>query len=233
MVQIVNGAPVYTVRIKFRKVGTLQYISHLDLVRTMNKIVTRTALPIWYTEGFNPRPKIIFAAPLSIGTESECEFMDLRLTERIPEEEVAAAFNRNLTDEMRVESAYYTDRTFAELKWFSYTVRITTNGADEALAQKCTELLTSDKVEVLKKTKKGEATVDIRPLIKSACCTADGGTLCLSCVLSADQAAYLNPEYIIKVLKAECGILSGPDLTAEYYTIVRDRAHLSDMSDFE
>ncbi len=232
MVQIVNGAPVYTVRIKFRKVGTLQYISHLDLVRTMNKIVTRTALPLWYTEGFNPRPKIIFAAPLSIGTESECEFMDLRLTERIPEEDVAAAFNRNLTDEMRVECAYYTDRTFAELKWFTYRMNIRTSNADDALAERCESVLNADKVEILKKTKKGEAITDIRPLIKSAFCKLDGDILRISCVLSADQAAYLNPEYIIKVLKINCGILSCPDLTAEHYTILRTRAHLSDMSDF-
>ena len=70
-------------RFKFIKRGSLQYISHLDLVRTMHKVIVRAKLPLWYTEGFNPKPKMIFAAPLSIGTESECEFMDLRMNEYI------------------------------------------------------------------------------------------------------------------------------------------------------
>ena len=79
MVQVSNS-PI-TVRIKFLKEGGLQYISHLDLVRTMHKIIVRSKLPLWYTEGFNPKPKMVFAAPLSIGTESKTEYMDLRLTE--------------------------------------------------------------------------------------------------------------------------------------------------------
>ena len=76
-----------TVRIRFSKTGRARYISHLDLNRTMTRAVRRAGLPIWYTEGFNPKPKITFAAPLSIGTESMCEFMDIRLTEKMPAEE--------------------------------------------------------------------------------------------------------------------------------------------------
>ena len=232
MVQIVNGRPVYTVRIKFRKVGSLQYISHLDLVRTMSKIVTRTGLPLWYTEGFNPKPKIVFAAPLSIGTESECELMDLRLTERIPEDEVRDRFNRNLTDEMQVYEAYYTDTQFSDLKWFSYTVRIRTSGDLDQICARCSEALCADKVEVIKKTKKGEVLTDIRPMIKSAHAVADGEDVRISCLLSADPAAYLNPEYVIKVLKEKCSVLSDPDLTKEWYSIMRERAFCEDMSDF-
>ena len=94
MVQLTPQHPYVTLRLKFKKVGSLQYISHLDLVRTMSKIITRAKLPLWYTEGFNPKPKMIFAAPLSIGTESVCEFMDLRLVDDIsPEEAKAIAEN--------------------------------------------------------------------------------------------------------------------------------------------
>ena len=68
-----------TVRIRFRKVGDLQYISHLDLQRTFSRILVRAKIPMWYTKGFNPHAKVIFGLPLSVGTESECEFIDLRL----------------------------------------------------------------------------------------------------------------------------------------------------------
>ena len=96
MVQVNNEKIV--IRFKFKKVGNLQYISHLDLVRTMNKIIVRANLPLWYTEGFNPKPKMVFAAPLSIGCESFCEFLDLRLTERIDPEVAKERLNANMTE---------------------------------------------------------------------------------------------------------------------------------------
>ena len=95
-----DNTPI-NLRIKFKKVGNLQYISHLDLVRTMNKIIVRSRLPLWYTEGFNPKPKMVFAAPLSTGVESMSEYMDLRLTERIDPELAKDALNRNMTEEMQ------------------------------------------------------------------------------------------------------------------------------------
>ena len=116
MVQVNSS---YTIRFKFKKVGSLQYISHLDLVRTMHKIVVRSGLPLKYTEGFNPKPKMVFAAPLSIGTESMCEFMDVRLIDDIPAEEIKSRLNSNMTDEMQVIDAYYTEKKMTELKWLA------------------------------------------------------------------------------------------------------------------
>lgn len=55
----------FTVRLKFRKVGDLQYISHLDLQRTFNRVIKRSGIPVWYTQGFNPHMKLVFSSPLS------------------------------------------------------------------------------------------------------------------------------------------------------------------------
>ena len=133
MVQVNDS---YTIRFKFKKLGSLQYISHLDLVRTMHKIVVRSTLPLKYTEGFNPKPKMVFAAPLSIGTESLCEFLDLKLSECVDESLALALMNKNMTDEMQVIEAYYADTKFTELKWLSYTVTLKTDGASEKLCDK-------------------------------------------------------------------------------------------------
>ena len=231
MVQV-NSTPI-NLRVRFKKVGNLQYISHLDLVRTMNKIIVRSKLPLWYTEGFNPKPKMVFAAPLSIGTESKCELLDIRLTERIDPSLAKEMLNRNLTDEMQVLEAYYPDSKFTELKWLSYTISIKTDSADEALASKCEAALLADRVEVEKKTKSKETVVaDIRPMIKSVNAVFDGENIKLSCVLSADPSLYLSPEYIIKALKRECGILSSGNLLAEYSSIMREEAYREDMSRF-
>ena len=234
MVQLTPQHPYVTIRLKFKKVGSLQYISHLDLVRTMSKIITRAKLPLWYTEGFNPKPKMIFAAPLSIGTESVCEFMDLRLVDDLPPEEIKARLNANMTDEMQVIEAYYTDDKLTDLKWLSYSIDITTDNATEELATKCREYLLGDSVLVTKKAKPREVapTVDIRPLIKDIGTKLQDGVLHIDAVLSADASSFLNPEYVVKALKSACGILSNPDLTKEYYTIMRNEAYKGDMTEF-
>ena len=221
-----------TIRFKFKKVGKLQYISHLDLVRTMHKIIVRADLPLWYTEGFNPKPKMVFAAPLSIGTESTCEFMDIRLNEYIKPEEAMARLNKNMTSEMQVIEAYYPESKFTDLEWLSYTICISTVGASKSLAEQCNAALNSDKIEILKKTKSGEATVDIRPLIRSADAVYTDESIRISCVLSANPSSFLNPEYVIKALRDKCGILSAEDLMAESYTIMRKQAYFADMTEF-
>ena len=234
MVQLTPQHPYVTLRLKFKKVGSLQYISHLDLVRTMSKIITRAKLPLWYTEGFNPKPKMIFAAPLSIGTESVCEFMDLRLIDDIPPEEAKARLNANMTDEMQVIDAYYTEEKLTELKWLVYSIDIKTDNATEELAKACEAALLKEQVLVKKKAKPREEapTVDIRPLIKEISAELRGELIHIDAILSADASSFLNPEYVIKALKAECGILSNPDLTKEYYTTLRTEAFKGDMTEF-
>ena len=64
-------------RIKFTKTGALQYISHLDLHRTFSRLLVRLGVPIWYSEGFTPHPRLVFATPLSVGAESLCEYVDV------------------------------------------------------------------------------------------------------------------------------------------------------------
>ena len=234
MVQVTSNTPYLTLRFKFKKLGKLQYISHLDLVRTMNKIIVRAKLPLWYSEGFNPKPKMIFAAPLSIGTESVCEFMDIRLTEHIEPEVAMARLNENMTDEMQVLDAYYPTTKLTDMVWLKYTMVIDTIGASEEIANEAQAALLDTTVMVDKKTKPGEPvkTVDIRPQIKSCECKYIDSRLMLTCVLSSDASSFLNPEYIIKALRNRCGVLSSSDLTSEAYTIMREEAYNSDMTLF-
>ena len=231
MVQV-NNLPYVTLRIRFKKVGRLQYISHLDLVRTMHKILVRSRLPMWYTEGFNPKPKMVFAAPLSIGAESMCEFMDIRLTEKVSPDQVKDVLNRNMTEDMQVIEAYYPTEKFTELKWLTYTMKIKSEENPVEFAVKCNELFAKEQIFVLKKTKSGEQTVDIKPLIHSASAVADGDVTALALVLSADQSCFLNPEYIADALRDAFGVLTDEKIATEYYTIMRHSAHKADMSSF-
>lgn len=217
-------------RFRMKKTGSLQYISHLDLVRTMHKVIVRAKLPLWYTEGFNPKPKMVFAAPLSIGTESVCEFMDVRLNDYIAPEEAMKRLNANLTDEMQVIECYYAESKFTDLKWLSYTITVNAENMSESLVLACNDALNAPAIEVAKKN--SDKTFDIKPLIKSAEVRLDGKSMIISAILSADPSTFLNPEYVIKALRDKCGILSSENLLSESYSIMREESYYDDMSIF-
>ena len=85
-----------TIRLGFYKKGALQYISHLDLQRTFQRILSRAELPLWYTQGFNPHPKLVFGLPLPIGCESVCEMADIKLVRDMPAEDILARLHKSI-----------------------------------------------------------------------------------------------------------------------------------------
>ena len=123
-----------TVRLKFRKVGSLQYISHLDLQRTFNRVIVRACLPVWYTKGFNPHAKLVFSTPLSVGAQSVYEFLDIRIDREMSPEIIMERMNRELTDELYIVDAYVPKSDFSEIAWASYELEISCKGASEALS---------------------------------------------------------------------------------------------------
>ena len=217
-------------RFKMKKLGSLQYISHLDLVRTMHKVIVRSKLPLWYTEGFNPKPKMVFAAPLSIGTESVCEFMDIRMSEYIDPSEAMKRINDNLTDEMQIFDAYYAETKFTDLKWMSYTISISSPMVCEDTLSACNRLFALDSIEVQKKN--SDAKIDIRSLVKTATSEIADGKIVIKAVLSADPSAFLNPEYLVSAIRSNTGLLTSPNLLSESYTIMRTEAYCNDMTKF-
>lgn len=89
-------------RIKHIKVRELVYLSHLDLLLTMQRALRRTKLPFALTQGFNPRPKFAYGQPVAVGTASIGEYFDLYLTEELPLKEVLEAFNKALPRQLYV-----------------------------------------------------------------------------------------------------------------------------------
>ncbi len=220
-----------TVRVKFKKVGRLQFVSHLDLVRTMMKVIVRARLPLRFSEGFNPKPRLSFAAPLSTGVQSVCEFMDIRLNERVPEDEVVARLNRNLTDELFAIEAYYPDTKFTDLAYLSYEIEMDLMSASDELALEIERTLKSP-LPIMKKGKSGIREVDVSPMIKDAVCKLDDGKIKLSCVLSSSPSAFLSPELMIKALRQRLEILKEENIAEEGYTVMRTQAYFEDMTAF-
>jgi len=217
---------VIPIRAKFFKVGSLQYISHLDLMRTITRILVRTGIPAWYSQGYNPRLKLTFALPLSIGTQSECEYFDIRLTEEMPFDEVRRRLNEAMTEEMQVIEVYQSEKKFSEIAWSEYEIRMVSPKFSAETADALQELY-SHPLVITKRSKSGDKEVDIAPYMDiRAVDFADGG-ITIHALLSADSADYLNPEYLIKAADEKLGIRFDDPFT-EYYTIMRKRVFFAD-----
>ena len=216
------------VRAKFYKIGSLQYISHLDLVRTMTRILVRSHIPAWYSQGFNPRLKLTFSLPLSIGTQSECEFFDIRLTQPMDFDEIKSRLNSSLTDEMKIVDVYTPERKFSEIAWSEYEIVIHSPSLDASSSILMNDICTNPLV-VMKRSKAGDHEVDISPFIRLRECESQSGELRLVALMSSDSANYLNPEYLIKAACPRLGV-TFENLFEDYYSIVRKQVYLADMT---
>ena len=223
--------PPITVRLKFRKVGKLQYISHLDLQRTFMRVIVRACIPAWYTKGFNPHAKLVFSTPLSVGAESEYEFLDIRIDRGMAPREIMDRLNRELTEELCITDAYIPRSDFSEIAWATYEINIKTEGANAEMAERVKEILSTSPLTVVKKTKSGVKDIDIVPLIHSANVELCDGVIKITTTLKATVGEFLNPELLINGLKANMTILSG-DPMEEWYTIMRTSLRNADMSLF-
>ncbi len=219
-----------TVRIKFCKIGNLQFVSHLDLQRTFHRVLVRANIPMWYTKGFNPHAKLVFGLPLSVGTESMCEMADLRIERRISLEDIISQLNSQLTDEMYVLDAYYPTTKFADIAYADYTITLKSPSIDNNTAIKATELFMLP-IHMMKKSKSGEKEVDITSYIKKIEFKSQDGSLVAKAILSAGSNENLNPEYIVSALKG-CSELSG-DLFDMTYQIMRNKVYDEFMVEFK
>ena len=91
------------VRLEFSKTGRAKFISHLDLNRTLRTAFVRAKVAIWFTNGFNPHPKLVFSLPLSLGAESMCEFLDIRVLPPVDYEKIKESLNKNLPDDIQIK----------------------------------------------------------------------------------------------------------------------------------
>jgi len=212
-------------RIRFRKTGNLQYISHLDLQRTFARVLVRAGLPLWYTKGFNPHIKMVFGLPLSVGAESECEFLDIRIERDMSEDEIKTRLNGEVTDEMAVTAVYRPTRKFTDIAFAEYVYTVKAPGLGGA-RDKVNALFSGGPLVVLKKSKSGEKETDIKPLIRRVSVEPTEGGLTMTAVLAAGESGYLNPELLITLLH-KAGLLTGDPMT-ERYRILRRRVLLAD-----
>lgn len=234
---IKHGLPLLeaprVVRIKFFKTGSLQYISHLDLHRLINRALVRAGIPIWYTKGFNPHAKMVFAMPLPVGVESVCEFLDVKIDKELPTDDIKELLNRHLTNELQVIDVYYPETKFSEISKAEYRILLDSKNASSELVQNINEFFASSPIMMTKRTKSGDKEIDITTLIH--CINAElcneCGKIKINATLTAGSES-LSPEFIMAALR-KYNLLQAESLLDESYDIMRLRVLGADGKEFK
>lgn len=91
---------MYKLRVKYRKTGDLRFLSHLDLARAFERGIRRGGLPLSFSQGFSPHPKISFGPPLPVGVSSESEYVDLVLSEHLPLDKIASSLHHAFAEDL-------------------------------------------------------------------------------------------------------------------------------------
>ncbi len=191
-----------SVRVFFKKGGRTKYISHLDLNRFMLKIIRKSKIPVWYSEGFNPHPYITFALPLSLGFESDYEIMDIRLDDDLyPNEAVFNSLVSLLPEGFELIKCADPVMKAGEVCYADYSIIF--NPEDSSIASDIFNFLKSDSIVSSKKTKKGTMKeIELKDYIKDF--SLENGVLCLT--LAAGGSNNLNPKLVFDAFSSEKNI---------------------------
>lgn len=191
------------VRLRFSKQGRLKYISHLDINRAMSRAFKRAEIPLWYTEGFNPHPYMSFSLPLSLGVESLCESVDIRIVGSITNDEIKNRMNSVLPEGLKVLDVYDDFYDNGEISYSDYVYKFQFD--DNALAlEKIKSVLDGDEILALKKGKQGRKKVfketNIKSFIDKYNISIRDDTVVLNIRLLAGTDKNLNPSLLFDTI---------------------------------
>ena len=199
-------------RVKFNKTNEAKYISHLDLLRTFNRMLMRSDLKPEYSQGYNPHILLTFAQPASVGMETKNDCADITIAGEYKEEKVFENLKKAAPSGIEIISVT-SDRhlPFNSVDSAFYTVKIDTNKNKDDIIK----FLRLDEILIEKKTKKGIKEIDIKPMLLSYE-VEDGIVLKLK--LKAGSSENLNPLLLLKAMEkyVENILISDVRITREY-----------------
>jgi radical SAM-linked protein len=184
------------IQITFTKQGALRYTGHLDLHRLWERAARRAELPLAYSQGFHPQPKMSLAAALPLGFSSTCEVLDMRLEREIPLDGLRERLNTTLPPGVRVTGIEQVDERLPALQTqvtsAEYRVELKEQVDPSELTRRIETVLESASIVRVRRDKQ----YDLRPLIEALELTGD--TIVLK--LAAREGATGRPEEVLDVL---------------------------------
>ena len=214
-------------RLRFEKTGRAVYISHLDLMHTLQRAFSRADLELKYSEGFNPHPQISIALPLSVGVASVCEILDFRLLTPVDPSLLPARLSAVMPEGIRVTDCYEPVHKVSQLRYLEITGEFEYD--DRPLPEMCRALndfFARDSIVITKKTKRGVGPSDIRPAIHSIRFSEGETEIRLRALISAQEPT-LNPNLLADALRQ-----IAPDYEPDFARFKRIENYLENMQIF-
>lgn len=194
--------------IKYSKESEIKFISHLDLMRTIQRIIRRTDLPIEYSKGFNPHMNVSIAQPLSVGMYSCGEYMDVGLSEDMTEEYIKGKLRENLPRGIQIfevvkvinEEGKKVPQAMALIDGAKYSINIKYSDTT-SLADEINKILKEKEWITIKIGKDSEKSVDIKPMVKNFKYEVLEHGLKLGALISCGSRENLSAKLIAKYIK--------------------------------
>ena len=185
----------------------MKFIGHLDIMRYFQKAIRRAEIPIAFTSGYSPHMIMSFANPLGVGLTSDGEYFDIELTESIASKEAVRRLNEQMVDGMEIVSFVQIpddkkSKGMSIVAGADYLSSVKNGSLPEDLAEKLEAFYAQNEICVVKKTKKSEKEVDIRPMIYKLECR-DGK---IYMRVAAGSVQNLKPELVVEAMCNEAGV---------------------------
>lgn len=198
------------IRMKFKKHGCMKFIGHLDIMRYFQKAIRRADIDIAYSEGFSPHMIMSFAAPLGVGLTSEGEYVDLRVNSLKSSQEAVDALNRVMVEGMEVVSFKVlpedAKNAMASVAAADYFVKFREGYAPENWQADFEAFLQKESMPIVKKTKRSEAEVDLKPMLYQCKVCEEGIFMQVAC----GSVNNLKPELVMEAYAHHAGIELAP-----------------------
>ena len=193
------------IRLVYERTGRAVWISHLDMMRMLQRAMNRAGVPIRYSEGFNPHALVSILMPLSVGTESVCQMVDIRVREDVDLETLPERLTAVMPEGIRFHKAYENGAKPAQLKWLRVEgVWEYDNGNAKEAEQACRELFAGP-VSVMRRTKRGEGLLELNEHVRELEFTAESDTILrVRAVVSAADPV-VNPDLLTAAVRQHKG----------------------------
>ena len=197
------------VRVKFKKYGVMKFIGHLDVMRYFQKALRRADIPVALTKGFSPHMVMSFANPLGVGLTSDGEYFDLEITRPLSTKEAVKRLNEVMVEGMEVLdfveiSGDKKSTGMSIVAAADYLVTDKDGKMDDAFFDGLSRFTEQEKINVMKKTKRSEKEMDIRPLIYEM--KRQGNAMYMR--VSAGSVSNLKPELVMETYTSFLGLSS-------------------------
>jgi radical SAM family uncharacterized protein/radical SAM-linked protein len=174
--QRLSAQAAQKIQFEFQKVGELRFLSHLELMRALTRALRRAGVPLAYTQGFNPQPRLSLAQALAVGIQGLRELGEVELVRRMEPEEMLAGWNRQLPPELKILRAWEAPLNgpslSAGVRGAVYQIQLAPNGWDPSVltalgtTEACAAFLAQESIPV-EATKKGKTvSLDARSLLQ-------------------------------------------------------------------